>query len=52
MSMDDLDTIMGNKYARLPEKLKAWHAASRVHRSPKHKKDEGYGGTTPPKPNP
>ena len=52
MSMDDLDTIMGNKYARQPEKLKAWQAASRVHRAPKRKKDEGDGRTTPPKPNP
>jgi len=56
--VDDLDTIMGNKYARQPEKLKAWPAASRVHRAPKRKKDEGDGGggasfgTTPPKPNP
>ena len=45
MSMDDLDTIMGNKYARQPEKLKAWQAASRVHRAPKREK-KADGGTT------
>ena len=50
--VDDLDTIMGNKYARQPEKLKAWHAASRVHRAPKREKKTD-GGTTPaPKPTP
>ena len=56
--VDDLDTIMGNKYARQPEKHKAWLAASRVHRSPQREKKPapptgGTGGTTPPpKPNP
>lgn len=53
--VDDLETVMRNKYARQPEKLKAWLAASRVHRSPqREKKTETAGtGTTPaPQPNP
>ena len=50
MSMDDLDTIMGNKYARQPEKFKAWHAASRVHRAPKREKKPEPTGSTPLKP--
>ena len=35
----DLNTIMQNKYARQPEKLRAWLTASRVHRSPVKKKN-------------
>ena len=38
-TVSDLDTIMQNKYARQPEKLRAWESASRVHRSPVKKKD-------------
>ena len=49
--MDYLDTIMGNKYTRQPEKLKAWLAASRAERAPQREKKPD-GGTAPPKPNP
>ena len=45
-----LDAIMNNKYARNPEKLRAWESASHIKRAPKRapkraKKPEG--GTTP-----
>lgn len=36
--VDDLDTVMNNKYNRQPEKLRAWLTASRVHRSPHREK--------------
>jgi len=34
----ELDAIMHNKYARQPEKLRAWHSASRVERAPQREK--------------
>ena len=42
-TVDDLDTVMNNKYNRQPEKLKAWLAASRVHRAPTRSKKAGEG---------
>jgi len=33
-----LDAIMNNKYARQPEKLRAWQSASRVERAPQREK--------------
>ena len=45
-TVSDLDTIMQNKYARQPEKLRAWESASRVHRSPVRKKDAATPTTT------
>ncbi len=44
--VDDLDTVMNNKYNRQPEKLRAWFTASRVHRSPQREKTPA-GGTAP-----
>ena len=46
-----LDAIMHNKYARVPDKLRAWQSASHVERAPKrnNKKDEP---PTPPTPTP
>ncbi len=44
-TVSDLDTIMQNKYARQPEKLRAWESASRVYRSPVRKKDVPTVGT-------
>jgi hypothetical protein len=45
------DVIMNNKYARQPEKLRAWQSASRVERVPQREKKPApaAGGTTPPK---
>jgi hypothetical protein len=34
----ELDAIMHNKYARQPEKLRAWQSASRVERAPQREK--------------
>ena len=34
----ELDAIMHNKYARQPEKLRAWQSASRVERAPQRDK--------------
>ncbi len=49
--VDDLDTIMNNKYARKPEKLHAWQTASRVHRSPvREKKPASTTGDSGSKP--
>ena len=44
-----LDAIMNNKYARNPEKLRAWESASHIERAPKREKKPA-GGTTPPAP--
>ena len=41
-----LDAIMNNKYARNPEKLRAWESASHIKRVPKRAK-KPEGGTTP-----
>jgi len=46
-----LDAIMNNKYARQPEKLRAWQSASRVERAPQREK-KSTPGTTPSKPTP
>ena len=48
--MDYLDTIMGNKYTRQPEKLKAWQAASRVKGTPQREKKPPGTGTGSLKP--
>jgi len=44
-----LDAIMNNKYARNPEKLRAWESASHIERAPKREKKPA-SGTTPPAP--
>ena len=46
-----LDAIMHNKYARNPDKLRAWESASHIERAPKREKKPA-GGTMPAKPNP
>ena len=35
----ELNTIMHNKYARQPEKVRAWQSASRVERAPQREKN-------------
>jgi hypothetical protein len=40
-----LDAVMHNKYARSPEKLRAWQSASRVERAPRRKREPAV---TPP----
>ena len=47
-----LDAIMHNKYARNPDKLRAWESASHIERAPKREKKPAApaGGTTPPSP--
>ena len=46
--VDFLDTIMGSKYERQPEKLRAWESASRVERAPvKARKDKPATASTP-----
>lgn len=47
--VQELDTIMQNKYARQPDKLRAWLSASRVERTAAKKKEEP---PTPPAPAP
>ena len=48
-----LDAIVNNKYARNPEKLRAWESASHIERAPKReKKPAPTTGTTSPKRNP
>jgi hypothetical protein len=46
--VDGLETVMGNKYKRQPEKLAAWESASRVHRAPQREKKSETGSGTPP----
>ena len=50
--VQELDTIMRNKYARTPAKLAAWASASRTERAPQREKTPAppVGGTAPPKP--
>ena len=44
-----LDAIMHNKYARTPEKLRAWQSASHIERAPQREKKAAPGKTaTPP----
>ena len=50
--VDFLDTIMGNKYERQPEKLRAWDSASRVERAPVRSKKEKPASVAPPAPLP
>ena len=45
-----LDAIMHNKYARTPDKLRAWDSASHIERAPKREKKKDNGGTPPPAP--
>ena len=46
-----LDALIHNKYARTPDKLRAWQSASHIERAPKREKKPA-SGTTPPKPIP
>lgn len=41
--VQEFDAIMHNKYARLPEKLRAWQSASRVERAPQREKKPDSG---------
>ena len=46
-----LDATLPNKYARQPDKLRAWQSASRVERAPQREKQANggnTGGTVPP----
>jgi len=45
-----LDTIMHNKYARQPEKLRAWQSASHVERAPQREKKAEPPPATPTPP--
>ncbi len=45
--VQELDTIMHNKYARQPEKLRAWQSASRVERAPQREKKPADGINPP-----
>ena len=42
-----LNAIIKNKYARSPDKLRAWQSASHIERAPQREKKPA-GGTTPP----
>ena len=44
----ELDAIMHNKYARNPEKLRAWQSASHIERAPQREKKPKV--PTPPTP--
>ena len=47
----ELDAIMHNKYARQPEKMRAWLSASHVERAPqREKKPVQSAGSPQPKP--
>ncbi len=49
--VEALDTVIQNKYARVPEKLHVWQTASRIHRAPSKKKPATPTPTpTPPAP--
>ena len=50
--IDFLETIMGNKYERQPEKLRAWDSASRVERAPVKAKKIAPTNSAPPAPTP
>ena len=47
-----LNAIMNNKFARTPDKLRAWQSASHIERAPQREKKPApaNGGTTPPAP--
>ena len=45
--VEALNTIIQNKYARVPEKLHVWKTASRIHRAPTKKEPAADGGTNP-----
>ena len=47
-----LDAIIKNKYARTPDKLRAWQSASHIERAPQREKKPAPAncGTTPPAP--
>ena len=42
-----LDAIMHNKYARQPEKLRAWQSASHIERAPQREKKAPANASTP-----
>ena len=42
-----LDALMNNKYARNPEKLRAWESASHIKRAPKREKKPATPPATP-----
>jgi hypothetical protein len=45
-----LDAIVQNKYARNPDKLRAWESASHIERAPQREKKPASGANaTPPK---
>ncbi len=46
--VQNLDALVHNKYARQPERLRAWQSASRTERSPQRKKAGPTPGATPP----
>ncbi len=46
--VQELDTIMRNKYARNPAKLAAWESASRVERAPQREKKPATSAPQPP----
>ncbi|MCX6894883.1 MAG: hypothetical protein NTZ16_05155 [Verrucomicrobia bacterium] len=45
-----LDAIMYNKYARVPDKLRAWQSASHIERAPQREKTTPTPTPTPPSP--
>jgi len=48
-----LNAIMHNKYARNPDKLRAWESASRIERAPQREKSAANVTTVNvPQPNP
>lgn len=49
-NVQELDAIMNNKYARQPEKLRAWQSASRIERAPQREKKPAGGNTPTQKP--
>ncbi len=48
--VDDLDTMMRNKYGRVPATLPAWERASRVEKNPRRKSSETPPATPAPVP--
>ncbi len=48
--VQELDALIHNKYARQPEKLRAWASASRVERSPQRERKPAAAPTASPTP--
>jgi len=46
--MDDLDTVMRNKYARNTDKFRAWDSPSHIERAPQREKK--VASSQPPAP--